>query len=285
MTDESKEQPNLPYDQDPTARRTHDRPRADVGSVAWGKITHGRLTRLQTAVFAASTLPEIFLLLRTHARLKRGRRGSTEVDPNTMTVPDTPLCRAAQQCARRHYAGGPLERHAYRTVAYAQAIASMDHVEVDPELLWCAALLHDVGLPSPVAGHCFAVRGGETAQDLAIRAGVSAARSTLLAEAISRHPMPGLNRYTQPLAYLVNVAALLDLTGRRLDNLSSDSVAALLDLQTRAGLEETLNTQWEAEAAMVPHGRPVSLACSASSARPASPHTRPAKNEEAPPSA
>lgn len=50
-------------------------------------------------------------------------------------------------------------------------------------------------------------------------------------------------------------AALLDLTCRRLDNLSSDSVAALLDLQTRAGLEETLATQWAADAAMVPHGR------------------------------
>jgi len=255
MTDEREERQSVPYDQGPTATRPHERPRADVGSVAWGQITRGRLTRRQTAVFAARSLPEILLLLRTHARLRRGRRGSTEVNPDTMTVPDTPLCRAAEQCARRHYAGGPLERHAYRTIAYAHAIASIDHIDVDPELLWCAALLHDIGLPSPVAGHCFAVRGSHTAQALATEAGTSAARSTLLAEAISRHPMPGLNRHTQPLAYLVNVAALLDLTGRRLDNLSADSVTALLDLQPRAGLERTLITQWTAEAAMVPRGR------------------------------
>ena len=121
--------------------------------------------------------------------------------------------------------------------------------------MWCACLLHDIGLPEPVAGQCFAVRGGLLAYDLALNARIATSRADLLAEAISRHPTPGLDPLTQPLAYLVNAGALMDLTGRSLEKLRPSSVEDLLARQTRAGLEHALSTGWAAEAAVVSHGR------------------------------
>ena len=99
-------------------------------------------------MFAARSIPELGMLLRTHLRLRlRPNRGRVLVDSSTMTIPDTPLCRAAVRVARQHYGDGALLRHAFRTIAYAHAVAKFDRLDVDPELLWCACLLHDIGLP------------------------------------------------------------------------------------------------------------------------------------------
>ena len=234
-----------------------DLPRTiEVGSLAWGQNRGGSLTRYQAVMFAVRSIPELGVLLRTHARLKLRRpRGRTSVDPDTMTTPPTPLCRSAARCAQERYGDSALHRHALRTIAYAHAIAKIDRLDVDQELLWCAALLHDIGLTDPVPDECFAIRGGLLAHDLAVDAHTTTSRADLLAEAISRHPAPGLDPHTQPLAYLVNAGALLDLTGRRLESLIPASVDELLSQQTRAGLEQDLVTQWNFEATAVPHGR------------------------------
>jgi len=208
------------------------------------------------ASFATRSIPALATLLRSHAQLRLTRRGGRHpVDPNTMKVPDTLLCQSAAHCAQRHYGDGALQRHAYRTIAYAHAIAKIENLDVDPELLWCACLLHDIGLPHPVASQCFAVRGALIAHDLAIDAHTAPPRADQLAEAISRHPAPGLDPHTQPLAYLVNAGALLDLTGSRLERLNPQTVNDLLSRQTRAGLEQILTKQWAAEATHVPRGR------------------------------
>jgi len=180
----------------------------EVGSLRWGRVTGGRLTLPQSAMFAARSIPELGMLLRTHLLLRlRLNRGRDLVDSSTMTIPDTPLCRAAARAARQYYGDGALQRHAFRTIAYAHAVAEMDRLEVDAELLWCACLLHDIGLAKPVAGQCFAVRGGLLAYELALNAHIATSRADLLAEAICRHPTPGLDPLTQPLAYLVNAGA------------------------------------------------------------------------------
>ena len=113
--------------------------------------------------------------------------------------PDTPLASAVERVARERQSARMLA-HALRTVALAHALASLDAVRFDVELLWCACLLHDVALESPAAGRCFAVRGGEIARETALDAGSDRATAEALGDAVSRHATPGLDPGRHPPA-------------------------------------------------------------------------------------
>ena len=121
--------------------------------------------------------------------------------------------------------------HSYRTVVYAHAIANIDGLEIDAtdqSLLWCACMLHDVGLDADKTDRCFAVRGGEMAYGAASAAGIDPNEANLLGDAICRHLTPGLNKRRNPIPYLVSTAALVDVLGSRLEQMDPKHVGDLL---------------------------------------------------------
>ncbi|MET1006229.1 MAG: HD domain-containing protein [Propionibacteriaceae bacterium] len=226
----------------------------EVGSLRWGEATGGVLTRSQRWTMRWRSRGELASLVRSRVLLILRRHGHTMLDLESLRPPDTRLAAAVEDVARREQTPVVLA-HAYRTVAFAHAIASLDRVAFDPELLWCAALLHDVGLEHPVTGRCFAVRGGEIARQTALAAGATAATADLLGDAVCRHPSPRLDPQRHPLPYLVAAGALVDVVGRRLEQLDHRSVEEVLADQPRGDFARTVATAWRTEAHSVRHGR------------------------------
>lgn len=83
---------------------------------------------------------------------------------------------------------GPMERHGARCYVLAQRLAADRGLEVDEELLLCAALLHDLGLyPGVAAGGVYTTDGAEFATRLLGELGWAAERAKLCADAIEFH--------------------------------------------------------------------------------------------------
>lgn len=227
----------------------------DLGSLTWGRSSGGRLTGDVRRALRLAALRDARVFARSRLLLAVGRGSrSGSVDLEVLDPPDSALCRAVEARAAERQSRQMLG-HAYRTVAYAHAVAGIDGVAVDRELLWCACLLHDVELEHPVPGCCFAVRGGETAAQVALDAGADAATADLLGDAICRHATPDLDRSAHPLAYLVAAGALVDVVGKRLDEMDRRFVEDLHRARPREDFATVLAAAWRAEARAVPDGR------------------------------
>ena len=213
-----------------------------MGSLAWGRATGGVLTRAQRQRLRMAVLRDARVYARSMAllALRRGTR-SAKADLTVMDMPDTDLCRGVEAAVVG--AESPqMFGHSYRTVAYAHALAAVDGLSVDLELLWCACLLHDIGIERTVPGRCFAVRGGEETVRIAQSAGADHATADLDPDA---HPLP----------YLVAAGALVDVLGKRLDEMDRDFVRAVNQARPRDDFASVLSGVWRAETRAVPKGR------------------------------
>ena len=120
--------------------------------------------------------------------------------------------------------------HSYRTWAFGRALAEIDGVEVDDELLFAAAMLHDLGLMCPTYSRCFTAVGAEELLRLG-RSVPSCSPSTVeaAADGITHHITPALTiRAAGPIGVYLQAGSLLDLTGVRVVNLPRDFVPRCL---------------------------------------------------------
>jgi hypothetical protein len=86
-------------------------------------------------------------------------------------------------------ADSPLERHGHRCLIFAERLAERRGLEVDGELLMCAALLHDIGLyPGASRGGVYTSDGALFAADLlSDDPGWPGERLEVLKQTIDRH--------------------------------------------------------------------------------------------------
>ncbi|HXR43875.1 MAG TPA: HD domain-containing protein [Pseudolysinimonas sp.] len=152
--------------------------------------------------------------------------------------PDTPAARAARIVATEQLTPALLN-HSIRSWYWALGFAQVDGVgDIDDELLYVAALLHDIGLAEPfdAVRVPFEHAGGQVASALAAGAEWDAARRAKLAAAIVAHmaaaPLPqgGVE------GLLLDVATGLDISGSRPDDLPADYRAAVLSRWPRLDL-------------------------------------------------
>jgi len=114
-------------------------------------------------------------------------RGRLVVEAVMARRPDSRLARQAEDLIRSVQ---PLflTNHAFRSHFFAVALADRDQIGFDTELLYVAALLHDIGLVEEFdAGACFEEDGAAAATRLASLEGWPPERSHALAEAIRLH--------------------------------------------------------------------------------------------------
>lgn len=104
--------------------------------------------------------------------------------------------------------------HSMRTWYFATAMAEMDSVPLDEELMFVVAALHDIGLFQPRQGRCFTAVGADLARSTAASAGVSADRAELAAEAISAHISPSRPRGV--VGQYLQAGSMLDVIGYRM---------------------------------------------------------------------
>jgi hypothetical protein len=152
--------------------------------------------------------------------------------------PDSQL---AQQAEDLMQAVAPpfLANHSFRSHFFAVALAERDDVRFDEELLYVAALLHDIGLVEEFdTGRCFEEDSADAAMRLAADEEWAEERSERLAEAIRLHVATAIELADGPEAYLLWHSTGLDVGGHRHGELSPAAVAAVLAAYPRLDFKE-----------------------------------------------
>jgi hypothetical protein len=232
----------------------------DLGTHTWVERTGGLLTAAErrslfrplASTYATNAIGRLSMLLRVNS----GRRAPVTVGQRP--PPDSVLTRAADALARRRLSRAMLN-HSYRTYAFAAALGELDKLDVDRELLFAAALLHDVGLPTLVSQVDFTRASARVARDVAEDVGLSTAATNVLRTAITLHHTPGVTVAHGPVAYLLSAGAGLDVAGLRSWQLPPDLLTAVTTAHPRVGFKAEFAAAFRTEAARVPRGRPAFL--------------------------
>jgi HD domain len=233
-----------------------DRDGLTVGTVRWVQRTSGRLTPAERRALLRP-------LARTHLQNAVGRtRLFLGVHPgrnaylprDRLAPPSTVLTRAAEQHARRILTV-PLLNHSYRTYIFGRALGELDGTDVDTELLYAGALLHDTGLVHPTGDADFTLASSRVARVVADEVGLSTAATDTLLTAITMHHTPGVTADAGPVAHLLAAGAAVDVVGSRSWDLPPTAIADAVREHPRHGFKTVFTEAFREEAARVPEGR------------------------------
>jgi len=185
-------------------------------------------------------------------RLNSGRR--RQIAPARMLPPSSVLTRAAEEQAQQRLSPALLN-HSYRTFAYGAALGAWENLDVDRELLYAAALLHDIGLPTRVDNVDFTLASARVARDVAEEVGLTSAATETMRTAITLHHSPNVTLADGPVAYLLSAGAGVDVVGLRSWQLPPDLLTAVVEQHPRLGFKREFSAAFRTEAARVPRGR------------------------------
>ncbi len=227
-----------------------------LGGLAWTRRTGGSLTAGERRrLFAAIALGQWENAL-GRVKLAVGRLpvGAAAVDVNTFEPPDSLLAREAEQaCAEQPAA---IVGHSFRTWLFGRALAAVDGSELDEELFYCGALVHDFGIAQPTHARDFTLASADRLLACAAAAGVANERAELLADAICVHTTPGVSPDRDgPLGCYLQWGAMVDGAGLRAWDVAPANIAEVLRRYPRADFKRQLIGLMRAEAAAVPAGR------------------------------
>ena len=229
---------------------------APIGSIVWTERTGGVLTVRERISLArpllrshrAIIVGRLAMATRTHS----GRRNS--VDPEGLVPPDSMLAREAEAAAQERLTPALLN-HSRRAYAWGAAIAALDDVEFDHELLYVAAMFHDTGLPSRVPDVDFTVRSAALARDFTDFHGVPEAGRELVTNAIALHHTPGVGVESGAEAFLLSAGAAVDVFGLRANHVPDAVRKTVVQDYPRVGFKQEFAGLLRTEAKQVPHGR------------------------------
>src|SRR5215204_3545000 len=128
---------------------------------------------------------------------------------------DTAPVRGAREVARR-YSSPSLFNHCARSYLWAASLGRSEGLDFDAELLYVAAMLHDLGLVEAFDTHrtAFEEAGGDVGWVLAAGAGWPEPRRTRVKEIIVRHMWDAVDPAVDAESYLLNVATGFDISGQ-----------------------------------------------------------------------
>jgi hypothetical protein len=227
-----------------------------TGTIDWSMRTGGHLDAAERRRLVAdlarvqvrSAVGRLSLL----AHLNPGRKAY--VPPAQLVPPDSPLTRAATDVATR-VLPSTLLNHSYRTYRFGRALGELEKIDVDAELLFAAALLHDTGLVVAGGRDDFTLTSVRVARDVAEQVGLSTTATETLQTAITMHHSPRVTRAAGPVAYLLSAGAGVDVVGLRCWDLPRAMLADAVRDYPREGFKGFFSRAWANEAARVPGGR------------------------------
>ncbi|WP_271985948.1 HD domain-containing protein [Pseudoclavibacter terrae] len=153
-------------------------------------------------------------------------------------VPDTAAARGALQLATE-YQSAAITAHALRSWLWAEGIAAAEgRTGVDHELLYVAAVLHDIGTVTEYDNHTVSYEhaSGHVAVALTAGAGWPAERRHRVLDVIVRHNWPRVDPELDLEGYLLERATGLDITGSHPDALPERFLREVLVAHPRATL-------------------------------------------------
>ncbi|HEY5629295.1 MAG TPA: HD domain-containing protein [Candidatus Limnocylindrales bacterium] len=173
------------------------------------------------------------------------------IDP--LARPSTPTEARAREVLER-FATPALVNHSLRSAVWAAAYAAEHGIAHDAELLYVAAMLHDIGLTPSFDAHAvpFETAGGHVGWVLAAGAGWPVARRDRVVEVIERHMWDSVDPALDAEGYLLEIATALDISGRNPDWWPAALRRSVLAALPRLDLVPEFTACFEAEAARKP---------------------------------
>ncbi|MGH8933547.1 MAG: HD domain-containing protein [Egibacteraceae bacterium] len=143
-------------------------------------------------------------------------------------VPDSKVAHEATELARQDCSPS-IFNHCMRTFWFADAIAG-DGLRLDREVLYIAAVLHDLGLTERHdRGQRFEVDGAEAARDFLSGRAYPGEKVDLVWSAIALHTSPGIADRSAPEVALVRLGAAADVAGARIPDFDPGFVRGLIE--------------------------------------------------------
>ena len=130
-----------------------------------------------------------------------------------MTVPDSKLAREATDLVRD--TESPLFNHSTRVYYFGSLAGKRAGSSFDPELLYIAAMFHDMGLTPQYRSRSnrFEVDGGNCARAFLRQDNISQREIDTVWTAIALHTTPGIPQYMHPVVALLTNGVEMDVLG------------------------------------------------------------------------
>lgn len=155
-------------------------------------------------------------------------------------MPETAAARAALSLATE-YQSAVITAHAMRSWLWAEAFAVVEGIhDIDHELLFVAAMLHDIGTVAEFDNHTISYEhaGGHVAVALTTGAGWASERRQRVLNIIVRHNWPSVDVELDVEGHLLEAATALDVTGARPDALPAEFLREVLSVHPRGALAQ-----------------------------------------------
>src|SRR3954453_9574066 len=129
-------------------------------------------------------------------------------------IPDSKIAREAADLVRQHESE-LLYNHSVRVFLFGAMKGNRQNLQFDPELLFVAALFHDLGLVDAYHTETkrFEVDGADAAREFLRSHGIPQPKADLVWEAIAFHTTPGIPEYLRPEIALTNAGFVMDVVG------------------------------------------------------------------------
>ncbi|MBF4615077.1 HD domain-containing protein [Curtobacterium sp. VKM Ac-1376] len=150
------------------------------------------------------------------------------VDVAALLTPPSPVAARALDVVRA-WSSPALVNHCLRSWVWAVLLAPTVDLEPDPELLFVATMLHDLGVTPSFDAHQvpFEEAGGAVGSVFAIGAGWDATRARRVGEIIERHMWTSVDPALDAEGHLLEVATSLDVSGVGFDRWSTADLRAV----------------------------------------------------------
>jgi HD domain-containing protein len=169
-----------------------------------------------------------------------------------MPVPDSALARQARELIA-DVAAPWLVNHSVRSYAWAVELARHDELEFDPEILYVAAALHDIGMvPAYDIGGGYEVDGAIAAEQLARDAGTPDARAKAIYDVIALHNDETMAPDAASEVVLLWDSTGVDVTGDRFADVRPAIVPKLLAAYPRLDFKREFATNFADQATRKP---------------------------------
>lgn len=143
------------------------------------------------------------------------------------------------------YQSAAITAHAIRSWLWAEAFAVVKNLrDVDHELLYVAAVLHDIGTVPEYDNHTYSYEhsGGHVGIALTAGAGWPAERRQRVLDVIVRHNWTSVDPGLDVEGHLLEMATGLDISGARPDELPQEFLREVLAAHPRGDLAEEFAT-------------------------------------------
>jgi cyanamide hydratase family protein with HD domain len=160
------------------------------------------------------------------------------LDASDFPVPDSEVASQATRLVREL---SPifLFNHAVRVFMFAEAIGRHNNMKNDREVVYLAAVMHDLGLVPQFNGHgSFEVEGAGVARRFLLERGLPEDKADLVHEAIALHAAVGKASKMAPEIALVHFGAGMDVVGFRAEDVDTDTVRHVVDAYPRHGFKK-----------------------------------------------